>query len=167
MLPFIGSITSNCCSILTQQQTREQEDLDGGILTIIGLRIANRNNTIKRTTEKSCDNDYFPPLTDNDNDNIDNNMMESSGDIVHFQRTLTRSAESLYPSGINHLQSSSMRRYSHNLNSERRRLSLWTRPTLEEMMTRVNRRVSDGPRSLHSAQYDPVRGLTPINLPNF
>ncbi|VBB34961.1 unnamed protein product, partial [Acanthocheilonema viteae] len=156
MLPFIGSITSNCCSILTQQEI-SREDLDGGTLTIIGLTMANKNNTNMQMSKESYCSDHLRSFIDDGGDNIDNNMIESANDILHFQRTLTRSAESLHSFGIKHLQSSTLRRHSHNLNNERHRTLVWVRPTREELMARASRRVSDEPKLLHHTQYDPVR----------
>uniref|UniRef100_A0A0R3S143 Uncharacterized protein n=1 Tax=Elaeophora elaphi TaxID=1147741 RepID=A0A0R3S143_9BILA len=151
MLPFVGSITSNCCSILLRQET-SREDLDGGILTVVGLRMANRNNS--KMSKELGDN----RLVDDGVEKVDSNTMTGSADdILHFQRSLARSAESLYPCSMRYLQSSSMRRLSHNLNNERRRSLLWARPTTEEIMARVSRRASDDPKSLHTTQFDPVR----------
>lgn len=165
MLPFIGSIKSNCCSILIRKET-SREDLEGGILTIVGLTMANRNNANKQLSKEPGDKDPMRLLIDNGTDNVDSNVIRSDEDILHFRRTLAQSAESLYPFGIEHLQSSSTRRLSHNFNSERRRSLLWARPTTEELMARASRRTSEEPKSQHSAKFDPIRGLTLINLSN-
>ncbi|EJW75844.1 hypothetical protein WUBG_13247, partial [Wuchereria bancrofti] len=82
MLPFIGSITSNCCSKLTQHEIF-REDLEGGILTIVGLTMPNKRQMSK---------DHLRPLVvvnDDDDDginNIDSNITESTDDIIHIQK---------------------------------------------------------------------------------
>ncbi|VDK78502.1 unnamed protein product [Litomosoides sigmodontis] len=161
MLPFIGSIKSNCCATLTRQATL-QEDLDGGILTVIGVRMSSRRNR-----EESRDNDHVPSLIDDGTARIGSSTIGSTTDILYSRRVLARSAESLYPFDVKRSQlSPSIRRYSHNLNDDERRRSLtWARLTAEERIARTNRRISDNAKSLHPTQSDPLRGLlTLINL---
>ncbi|EFO24611.1 hypothetical protein LOAG_03878, partial [Loa loa] len=147
-------------------QETYQEDLEGGILTIVGLTMANRNNTTKQISEQPSNNHHLRLLVNNGTDNADNNMPSSADNILYFQKTLARSVESLYPVGTSHLQSSSMRRLSHNFNHERRRSLLRTRPTTAKIMAKASRCTSGSPKPLHPAQFDPVRGLNLINLSN-
>lgn len=164
MLPFIGSIRNNCCSVLTRQETL-QEDLDGGILTIVGVRMSNRSNRTMETSKEPCDNDHLPSLIDDRTGRIDSSTIESTSNTLYYQRMLARSMESLYPFGIKHSHLSSMRRYSHIPNDDERRRSLtWARPTMEERMARATRRISENTKSLSPPQFDPPRGVTLINL---
>lgn len=166
MLPFIGSIRSNCCFILHRRDT-PREDLDGGILTTVGARMDNSNNTIMEIRSKELsDNEQLSSLINDETDNFDNDVVQSADDILHFHRTLARSAESLYPYNIKRLQPSTIRRHSHNLCSERRRSSLWTRTTTEELMARASRRASDDPKSSQHKRFEPVKGRTLVNLSN-
>ncbi|VDM93938.1 unnamed protein product, partial [Onchocerca ochengi] len=151
MLPFIGSITSNCCSILsTVREKTSQEDLEGGILTIVGLRIANRNNPIRRKESQTSED--LRSLDVFDTDNLDSKMIQSTDDNPPFRKmNLARSAESVYPFFSEHLQSSSssisMRRpLSHHIDRKRSRSLMWVRSTTEEIMARVSSRASDHPK---------------------
>ncbi|VDM14088.1 unnamed protein product [Wuchereria bancrofti] len=116
--------------------------------------------------KRQMSKDHLRPLVvvnDDDDDginNIDSNITESTDDIIHIQKNLIRSTESLYPFGTGNLQPISMRRLSHNLNNERRRSLLWVRPTTEQIIARANRRTSEDPKLLHPAQFNSARGLS-------
>ncbi|KAM3727914.1 2-oxoglutarate dehydrogenase E1 component [Dirofilaria immitis] len=163
MLRSIGSITNNCCSILKSVRKKiSSDDLEDGVLTVVGLRMANRNNTTKQKEAHNSDHSHSLDVTDTDN--ADNDIIESPDNISHFQTAhLTRSMESLYQFAVRHLQTSSsattVRRFSHNTDRERRRSLMWIRPTTEEIMARVNSRT---PEERKSMQIDLV-GVTAIN----
>ncbi|KAK6114079.1 hypothetical protein QQG55_54420 [Brugia pahangi] len=165
MLPFIGSITSNCCSILTQRE-KFQEDLEGGgILTIVGLTMPNKRQMSKAPNDNDHLRSFVVDDCDDDDDdginNIDSNITQSTDDNI--QKILTRSTESLYPFGTGNQQSTTMRRLSHNLNNERRRSLLWIRPTTEEIIARASHRITEESKLYHREQFNSTRGLSVSN----
>lgn len=165
MLPFIGSIASSWCGALVRHQTT-QEDLEGGILTVVGLRMPRRRSNISVLITQETNDDKTAPdeaSGTEEFDKTDDNGKElrsstATDDMFQFRETLSRSSDALCPQNSDQLQFGRMRRYSY-IPTQRRLSSMRCRLTMEEISAELKRRASENPKPTRVSRIDLVSGL--------
>ncbi|VDK39138.1 unnamed protein product [Gongylonema pulchrum] len=153
MLPFIGSIASSWCAALLRRHQTIQEDLDGGILAIVGLQMPGRGRSVVPKVLGGVSNkDEVASQVSNvaevagfsvGDSTANMNRMMPTEDVPQFREILSRSTDSLYPPDSDQFVSN-IRRDScaSNVPMHRRRSSMRSRSTIEEISAELSRRPS-------------------------